>query len=181
MALLEKHVYQMGPLLRLQWQVPGEPPPEAKARGSLWLERSLLEALRARLVPMSPPDPKLSQCWVWTGPVDGDGRATVYNQDKQWTVPRLLFTIEFGPLSERVVLYSACGVPRCCNPNHYLPVNRGPIRRPKTSFFTPQVAPRCRYGHALTPANTYVYQGKVMCRDCRAAAQRRYRAGGRGR
>jgi hypothetical protein len=187
MALLDKQVTQMGPLLRLQWHGDGEPPEAARQRGNLWLERAILEDLRNRLVPMSPPDghPSLhgSPCWVWTGPVDGDGRGIVYNQGKGWTISRLLYTIEFGPLGERTMLYTACGVPRCCNPHHFVPVDRGPVRRSPFGF-TQTRYPRCRNGHAMTPENTYLFEGKPMCRDCRAAAQRRYRgrtAGGSSR
>lgn len=179
MALLNRQVYSMGPLLRLQWEREGEAPEQVKARGSLWLERGVLESLRRCLIPaQAPPDkPHVhgSSCWLWTGSVDGEGKGIVYNQDKGWTVHRLLYTIQHGPLSERTLLYSTCGVARCVNPLHHTAVDRGPIRRPRLAPFTSTQYPRCKYGHALSPENTYLFQGKPMCRDCRAAAQARYR------
>ena len=178
MALLDKQVYQMGPLLRLQWQAAGEPEDKAKSRGSLWLERAALDCLRAGLVPATPPEGKThvhpSPCWVWTGPADKEGKGVIYNQDKGWPIHRLLYVIQFGPITERVLLYSTCGVPRCCNPHHYVAVERGPIPRPILDPLQTRV-PRCRNGHALTPENVYLFQGKPMCRDCRALAQSRYR------
>lgn len=181
MALLSKDIYHMGPLLRLQWQADGEPEERKRARGSLWLERAVVERLRTSLLPANPPEGKThvhpSQCWLWTGPVDGEGKGVVYNQDKGWPIHRLLYTIQFGPITERDLLYSTCGVARCCNPHHYVAVQRGPIPRPIMGAFQTQV-PRCRNGHAMTPENTYVFQGKPMCRDCRALAQSRYRQRG---
>jgi hypothetical protein len=177
-ALLHKQVREMGPLLRLQWEAPGEEPGAAAARGKLWLERVALERLRQGLVPASAPPGKdhvhPSQCWVWTGPVDGEGKGVIYNQNQTWPIHRLLYVIQHGPISERVLLYSTCGVPRCCNPMHYVALDRGPIRRPVIDLIQ-GAYPRCRNGHLMTPQNTYMFGGKAMCRDCRAAAQSRYR------
>ena len=179
MALLSKQVVTMGPLLRLQWERAGEPEEQTKARGSLWLERGVLEALKRNLLPAAPPEGKAhvhpSSCWMWTGTVDGEGKGMVYNQGKGWSVHRLLYTIQHGPLSERTLLYSTCGVQRCVNPMHYTAVARGPVARNRLDPFTSTQHPRCKNGHAMTPENTYLFQGKPMCRDCRAAAQARYR------
>ena len=137
----------------------------------------MLERLRVGLIPCTPPNhlPATSgPCWVWTGPVDAEGRGMVYNQDKAWHIHRLLYVIQHGPLSPRTHLHSACGNARCCNPLHQDAVERGPVARPPLQ----QVAgryPRCKNGHPLSPANVYVFEGKPMCRDCRAAAQARYR------
>jgi hypothetical protein len=98
----------------------------------------------------------------------------VYNQDRAWAVHRLLYIIEFGPLEDRIHLVTACGVGRCCNPHHQMQVDRGPIPRPPSSVARGRY-PMCRNGHLLTPQNVYVFQGKPMCRDCRTAAQARYR------
>jgi len=183
MALLEKQIYQMGPLLRVQWLAQNETPQEARGqRGTLWLERLALERLRSGLIPTQRPSGKdhvhPSACWVWTGPVDGEGKGVIYNQNQGWMIHRLLYTIQFGPIKDRTLLYSTCGVARCCNPHHYVAVDRGPIRRPVLSPMQRTQYPRCRNGHPMTPENCYIFQGKTMCRDCRAAAQQRYR--GRG-
>lgn len=103
-----------------------------------------------------------------------DGYPTIYNQDQSWNVARLIYTIQFGPLLDRVQLYSTCGVPRCCNPLHRMAVETGPIPRPQAGQVRGRY-PMCRNGHILTPQNVYLFQGKPMCRDCRAAAQSRYR------
>lgn len=174
MTLPERQIFHMGPLLRLQWrQGDANPTP----RGTLWLERGVLERIRASLVPMAHPEPSPpglhpSPCWVWSGPVDAEGKGVVYNQDHRWAIHRLLYVIDHGPLPERIHLFPRCGNQRCCNPKHQFKVERGPITR--TAAAT-GMYPRCRYGHMMTPENTYVFQGKTMCRDCRAAAQARYR------
>jgi hypothetical protein len=174
-TLPEKQVYHMGPLLRVQWNHPREP--EHERKGSLWLERGVLERLRVGLIPVTPPVPLQADagpCWVWTGPVDAEGRGMVYNQEQAWHIHRLLYTIQHGPLSPRVHLHSACGNTRCCNPLHQQPIERGPIERPASHLVAGRY-PRCKNGHALSPENVYVFEGKPMCRDCRAAAQARYR------
>ena len=181
MTLLGKQVDQLGPMLRLRWEAEGETEPQVKARGTLWLERAVLERLKTGLLPAQRPPTKAhvhpSPCWLWTGPVDGEGKGVIYNQGHAWNINRLLYTIQYGPLSERVLLYSTCGVPRCCNPYHHVALDRGPIRRPVMDLLQ-RMYPRCRNGHAMTPENTYVFGGKAMCRDCRAAAQARYRRRG---
>ena len=181
MALLDKQITHMGPLLRLQWRRGEEPLEETKARGTLWIERGVLERLKSCLVPMAAPErpPEKAQvhpspCWVWTGPVSSDGRAMIYNQDRAWQVNRLLYTIQHGLISERTLLYSACGVPRCCNPMHQQAIDSGPIARPSPAMLKRRY-PRCKRGHLMTPENSYTFQGKIMCRDCRAQAQSRYR------
>ena len=177
MSLTTKHLYHMGPLLRVQWQRGDEPENERVRRGSLWIEKPLLERLRAGLVPAVPPSTHqqlMGDCWLWTGPADSDGRATVYNNERSWAVHRLLYVIEHGPLEDRVHLIPACGVGRCCNPHHQMQVDRGPVPRPPSSVARGKY-PVCRNGHVLTPQNVYLFQGKPMCRDCRAAAQARYR------
>lgn len=183
MTLPERQIFHMGPLLRLQWRQGGpqgdvEGSPESPRRGTLWLERGVLERIRAGLIPMQPPGPPYptglhpSPCWVWSGPVDAEGKGVVYNQDHRWAIHRLLYVIDHGPLPDRVHLAPRCGNVRCCNPKHQARIERGPITRPKGQV---GLYPRCKYGHLMTPENTYVFYGKTMCRDCRAAAQARYR------
>lgn len=173
MTLPERQVSHMGPLLRLQWLRHGDDAP----RGSLWLERGVLERLRIGLIPVNPPaavPESAGMCWVWTGPVDAEGRGVVYNQEKAWHIHRLLYVIQYGPLDARTHLSAGCRNQRCCNPKHQIASERGPIeRQPLHRVFGRY--PRCKNGHPLTPENVYVFEGKPMCRDCRAAAQARYR------
>jgi hypothetical protein len=176
MTLPERQIYNMGPLLRVQWRL-GVEGRDAFQRRALWLERGLMERIRTALIPMRPPDPPPpglhpSPCWVWSGPVDAEGKGLVYNQDKRWPLHRLLYVISRGPLPDRIHLLPVCQNQRCCNPMHQLQVERGPITRPQGMD---AMYPRCKYGHLMSPENTYEFQGKVMCRDCRAVAQARYR------
>ena len=117
----------------LKTSIPGETDEQTRLRGSLWLERGVLERLRVGLLPAAPPPEKAhvppSSCWLWTGPVDGGGRGVIYNQERTWNINRLLYTLQYGPLSERDLLYSTCGVARCCNPWHHTAVARGPVTR----------------------------------------------------
>jgi hypothetical protein len=171
----------LGPLLRLRWWAEGDSEAETVARGSLWLEQGTLLYLRARLLPAARPGTTGAApedaCWLWTGPLDATGTPIAYNQGQQWTVPRLLYTIQHGPLSPRMQLRSRCGVLRCCKPDHQRLDPRGPIPRPAVP---PQTVPVCASGHPQIRENQYVYRGKTYCRACHAEAQRRYRTRGGG-
>jgi len=148
-------------------------------RGSLWIERGVLQYIRERLLPVVlPPGERLSKdCWFWVGPLDTGGRPMVYNQNKQWPVVRLLYVIQNGPLSERSHLVNTCGQPRCCRPDHFKQEARGPIARP---VYTHGTMPVCVKGHPQYPQNQYIFRGKVYCRMCHADAQRRYSRARRG-
>jgi hypothetical protein len=169
----------LGPLLRLRWWAEGDSEAETVARGSLWLEQGTLLYLRERLLPAARPGTtgadRSEACWLWTGPLDAAGTPIAYNQGHQWTVPRLLYTIEHGPQPERMQLRSVCGVARCCKPDHHRLDPRGPIARPPVR---PQSVPVCASGHPQIRENQYVYRGKTYCRACHAEAQRRYRLRG---
>ena len=157
----------LGSFIRLRWTGSGA-----------WLERDTLERLRVNLVPMKPPEgaPTKGGCWVWVGPVLTTGRPVLYHKNDILSVPRLLWVLQNGPLSERETLKGLCGVGRCCNPDHRRIERTGPVTRRSLRPGQEWEYPRCKRGHVQTPENVYHYQGKTMCRDCRAANQRKYRA-----
>ena len=178
--MLTKLKAWLGPMLRLRWAAEGDTQVEVLERGTLWLEQATLVYLRERLVPMHRPDlphggALTPGCWAWVGPVDGNGVPMAYNQGRQWAVPRLLYTIQHGPLPERMQLRNLCGMHRCCKPDHHRLDPRGPITRPPVA---PRSVPVCASGHPQIAENLYVYKGKVYCRVCHNEAQRRYRSRG---
>ena len=158
-------VIQFGPMIGLSW------PDNTR----LWVQRVDVEYLRLHLLPARSPRADLpGSCWVWTGPVASDGRPVMQVAGNTTSVRRMLYDIEFGPLSVRDYLSTACGVGRCVNPHHTLAEGRGPVRGKAPPRDTSGYD-RCKHGHALTPDNSYLYQGRKMCRVCRAEAERRYR------
>lgn len=113
-------------------------------------------------------------CWLWQGAMHPDGRPMVQADDGQVNVRRLLYDIKYGPLSERDHLAACPVAERCCKPDHQRVVKRGPVVGTMGSFETWRFDV-CSKGHALTPDNAYVYEGKKLCRLCRAVAERNYR------
>lgn len=158
-------VIQFGPMIGLVW------PDNAR----MWVQRLDVVTLRRHLLPAKCPHPDLPGfCWVWTGPLASDGRPMLLSDGNAVSVRRLLYDIEFGPLSVRDYLAPICRVGRCCNPRHQATEARGPVQGKVTYADAPSYD-RCRYGHPLTPDNVYLYQGRKLCRVCRAAAEKRHR------
>lgn len=158
-------VIQFGPMIGLSW-------PDNQR---LWVQRVDVEHLRQHLLPAQCPTPGVQgSCWLWTGTVASDGRPMMLVGGDYVSVRRMLYDIEYGPLSGRTFLVAACGVGRCCNPRHAKTDQRGPVQG-QTTYADTSGYDRCKYGHALTPDNSYVYEGRKMCRLCRAAAEKRYR------
>lgn len=168
----------LGPMLRLRWWAEGDTDVDVERRGTLWVEQSALLYLKHRLVPMSRADSREDcpgECWVWVGSVDANGVPMAYNNGQQWSVPRLLYTIQHGPLTPRQQVYNLCGTVRCCRPDHFRVEERGPIPRKPVVRGT---VPVCASGHPQTAENVYTYKGKSYCRVCHSDAQRRYRSRG---
>lgn len=164
-----RNVIAFGPLIGLTWG-------EGYEAQRLWVQRADLEYLRSHLLPTAPPP--MSQvpgsCWVWVGPMSTDGRPLMQVEGQTKSVRRMLYDLVYGPLAARTFLAPGCAVGRCCNPHHVVTEDRGPVRGQSVPFQKTGYD-RCKYGHPLTPDNSYVYNGRKLCRTCRAKAQARYR------
>jgi hypothetical protein len=171
-----KNVVAFGPMIGLTWG-------EGYEAQRMWVQRADLEYLRSHLLPVAPPPLAnvVGSCWVWVGPLSTDGRPLMQGEgpDGRQTksVRRMLYDLVYGPLAARTFLAPGCAVGRCCNPHHCVTEERGPVRGQSVPLQARQKAgyDRCKYGHPLTPDNSYVYNGRKLCRTCRAKAQARYR------
>lgn len=110
-------------------------------------------------------------CWEWTLSRNsaGYGLISMGRRDEgTGLVHRVAWELWKDPIPDGMELDHLCRVRHCCNPDHLEIVTssenarrRRPVaREPKT---------RCKYGHELTPENTYVdSRGCRSCRECRS-------------
>lgn len=160
-------ITNFGPMLGLRFE----------DNSRVWTERGLAERIRPLLVPATPPKTVdvVGGCWVWVGPMSTDGRPYVPWKDEFVPVRRLLYTLKNGHLDARQHLTPACGVARCCNPDHQDTMAIGPVPKPPLTRTEANRYDRCAFGHVLSPSNVYEQQGRRYCRACRAANSRSYR------
>lgn len=62
------------------------------------------------------PEPN-SGCWLWTGPVNGDGYGKVFYHGKQYKTHRLSLKLHCGLAKGDHALHR-CDTPSCINPEH---------------------------------------------------------------
>lgn len=113
----------------------------------------------------------ITGCIEWTGPVNGDGYARIYDYRARRYVPihRLAYEERVGPIPDGLTIDHLCRNTRCSNPGHLEPVTiqENLARKPPQSH--------CKRGHTLSGDNVYVYSGARYCRSClrqRKAEQR---------
>lgn len=63
------------------------------------------------------PEPN-SGCWLWTGPVNGDGYGKVGFAGAFYRTHRLAFHLAHGPVPAGLSVRHACDTPCCINPDH---------------------------------------------------------------
>ena len=114
-------------------------------------------------------------CWLWKKSTfaSGYGQIRVNNQNR--LLHRAVYEELVGELPEGVQLHHVCGVRRCCNPAHLLPVTAAqhmllddiPARRNALKT-------HCPHGHAYDTENTYrAKNGQRKCRACQRERGRR--------
>lgn len=120
-----------------------------------------------------------SDCWRWLGPLNTAGYG------RYWSHPyvashRFSWVQTNGPVPDGLQLDHLCRNRACVNPAHLEPVTRREnILRGVSPVAENARRDRCGQGHEFDAENTYVWQGHRMCRICRAARKRRYRAAAR--
>jgi hypothetical protein len=138
-------------------------------------------------VPMGRPD----ECWPAVDRVvRSEGYAYIGGVGRSVLLHRVVYELLVAPIPDGMTLDHLChtsdpscaGGPgcshrRCCNPAHMEIVTRSEnIRRGRGPHHANRAKTHCIRGHAFTPENTYVQQGRFRgCRKCRAAGQRRRR------
>lgn len=132
-------------------------------------------------------------CWIWLGGTNAEGYGLILPNGSDHVVRahRVSYALFVGPIPEGFTVDhtchnadaecpggKACLHRRCINPAHLEAVERGENVR-RGSRRIPRT--HCRYGHELTPENTYVrvrrgYEHRE-CRAChREQANARYHA-----
>jgi hypothetical protein len=117
-------------------------------------------------------------CWTWRTPQpDGYGRFQIgwaRKRAHRWT-----WESENGPVPAGLVLDHLCRNRSCVNPGHLRAVSsRENTLAPGSLAIALRNASvtQCPHGHAYTPENTRVDQGRRRCRTCLNAARRARRA-----
>ena len=118
-------------------------------------------------------------CWRWTASIYANG----YGQFDQSGAHRFSYEINHGAIPHGMVIDHLCRERSCVNPSHLelvtqsINVRRGYAPPIAVTRMKDAAAARthCKYGHELTPENTYVTprEGWRQCRACRRGRKQR--------
>lgn len=100
-------------------------------------------------------------CWIWNGSVNGNG----YGPHRRY------YEDEYGKIPNKMTIDHLCRVRRCVNPLHMEVVTYS------INLLRKNDVNGCKVGHTWAKENTYINSnGHRMCRTCRAARAREFRA-----
>jgi hypothetical protein len=119
-------------------------------------------------------DPE-SGCWIWAGHITkaGYGVYTKKVNGKRSVAHRVVYEEIMGPIPEGMTLDHRCRTRACVNPAHLEPVSmRTNVIRGTGPTAKNLRKESCKNGHPFTPANTWMYEGRRYCRECRRQADR---------
>lgn len=114
---------------------------------------------------------KTPECWLWTGQLD-IGRYGVFTWEgrKPRKAHRIAYELLIGPIPFGLQLDHLCRNRACVNPEHLEPVTAQvnvlrslPFR---SHISTKPLKTHCPQGHAYNEANTRLYRGARVCRQC---------------
>jgi hypothetical protein len=130
-------------------------------------------------------------CWPWKGPrwqnygefVKGytDGKR-ISTSAHRYGFQELVRPLELGEVVDHICHNRDTGCPggdtcehrACQNPAHWEAVsdNRENVRRGKSFSAENARKTHCKWGHKLTPENSYGYKGRRQCKTCARLASR---------
>jgi hypothetical protein len=121
---------------------------------------------------------RTADCWLWTGDLDRAGYGKLWSDGRHQRVHRLAYEAWVGAIPSGMELDHLCRVRNCVNPAHLEPVtSRENTLRGESFAAVNAKKTHCLRGHALDKANTYINPaGARVCRECKRARQRRYKA-----
>ena len=111
--------------------------------------------------------PNSGGCWLWTGTINGNGYGKLFFNGRQVLAHRLSYETFIGPIPKGLFLDHLCRARGCVNPAHLEAVTLGENTRRGDSGKHLAVRVACPQGHEYTPQNTWLYQGRRYCRQCR--------------
>lgn len=114
-------------------------------------------------------------CWTWTGAMTGSGYGQTTIGGRRRLAHRLSWLMHRGPIPAGMHLDHLCRNQRCVNPEHLEVVtSRENTLRGTNQVARLAVATVCIAGHPFDEANTYLYRGGRLCKECRRARCRDY-------
>lgn len=126
------------------------------------------DELRRFLAKLDRADPAWPGCWTWTAARFTDGRGRFYYRGQVVSAARVAFEHWVRPLAQGEEVGVTCGNRACVNPDHLLAASHQVhlLRSERTVPHRNATAAVCKHGHALTPDNVYVHNGRPGWRGC---------------
>jgi hypothetical protein len=111
-------------------------------------------------------------CWNWLGyKQQGYGRATV--RGRRQMVHRFFYEDIVGPVPDGLVLDHLCRNRACVHPGHLEPVlNTVNIMRGEGFYAREARKTHCPQNHPYDDENTYWFDGRRYCLECKRAYER---------
>lgn len=110
-------------------------------------------------------------CWLWRGRLNRIGYGFCYADGRMQMAHRVVYERLVGPIPPELELDHLCRVRACVNPDHVEPVTHSENIRRAVPFSDwggfQRAKTHCSKGHAFTPENTYLINGRWrQCRMC---------------
>jgi hypothetical protein len=122
-------------------------------------------------------------CWLWTGRCDSNGYgrfaigSKIAGTFRSASSHRVAYELLVGPIPEGLQIDHLCRQKACVNPGHMEPVPQWVnILRGESFSAVNARKTHCIHGHLFDEANTYVWRGGRICRECVRQRGRKYRA-----
>lgn len=108
-------------------------------------------------------------CWIWPRGKTTAGYGVVRVNRKPIYVHRLTWQQYFGSIPQGMCVLHSCDNPPCFNPDHlFLGTNHdNMVDKSLKGRHHSSRKTHCPQGHAYTTNNTFIYDGRRNCRQCR--------------